>query len=252
MKNKNLLPSKEAALWAAHATGRIGAGDFEVHLTERASIIAEAIDSAIAGLREENEQMRKLLDSVPHRTIEPVPLNGCVHCAWERMKKAAVLLLSLLLLAGCATGPRGFPPVGIGNFERVDEHLFRGAQPNSLGLEGLRKAGIRTVINLRMPDDTWAAEADQVRAMGMTYVQIPMHGWHRPDLKTVQSILDRIEQTDGPVYVHCQHGCDRTGTIVACYRIRHGWSNAAALREAEMFGMSRMELGMKSFVRDFK
>ena len=35
-----------------------------------------------------------------------------------------------------------------------------------------------------------------------------------------------------PVLVHCQHGADRTGTMIAVYRIAvQGWSKAKAIRE---------------------
>lgn len=163
----------------------------------------------------------------------------------------SVWILSLILLAGCVTGPRGFPPAGSANFDRVDDRLFRGAQPHTLGLENLQKLGIRTIINLRMTNDCWAAEADQAKALGLTYIAVPMHGWRRPQMQTVERILTLIDESPGPVVLHCQHGCDRTGVIVACYRIRHGWTAEAALREAKMFGMSPWEVRMKSFIKDF-
>ncbi|QYM78746.1 hypothetical protein K0B96_15800 [Horticoccus luteus] len=54
------------------------------------------------------------------------------------------------------------------------------------------------------------------------------------------------------MFIHCQHGADRTGTIIACYRIRHdGWTADAALAEAKRYGMSEWEFGMKDFVRHF-
>jgi protein tyrosine/serine phosphatase len=55
-----------------------------------------------------------------------------------------------------------------------------------------------------------------------------------------------------PVFIHCQHGCDRTGTIIACYRIKHEqWTRENAWQEAVRYGISRFERGMKSFVKDF-
>jgi protein tyrosine/serine phosphatase len=52
--------------------------------------------------------------------------------------------------------------------------------------------------------------------------------------------------------VHCWRGKDRTGTIIACYRIQHdGWSSRQALKEAEQRGLSHAEFGMRSFILKF-
>lgn len=56
----------------------------------------------------------------------------------------------------------------------------------------------------------------------------------------------------GPVLVHCQWGCDRTGTVVACWQIRQDeMSHDEALLGAKMHGMSRLEFGMKRFIRNY-
>ena len=170
------------------------------------------------------------------------------------MQWSASLLFLVLILNGCVIGPRGFPPVeGIANFDKVDPNLYRGAQPNTHGLQHLHKFGVRTVINLRGTSDAWAAEKDVADALGMKYHNIPMSGFLRPRFDTVSNVLSIIEKSSSPVFVHCQYGCDRTGTIIACYRIKkEGWKSSKALNEARIFGMLRLEIFMKSFVRDFE
>src|SRR5207302_4780730 len=50
-----------------------------------------------------------------------------------------------------------------------------------------------------------------------------------------------------------QHGADRTGTVIACYRIRHDkWTSKQALLEAKEYGMSPLEIGMKRYVAEFE
>jgi tyrosine-protein phosphatase SIW14 len=177
--------------------------------------------------------------------------------AWLRKYRAfRVSLLSVALLSivcVCAAGHRGVPATeGIYNFGKVNDGLFRGAQPDEAGIQSLKRLGVKTIINLRMNDDVWSGEESQARANGIVYTNMPMKGLGRPTDEQVRNILSLIGTLPAPVYVHCQHGCDRTGTIIACYRIQHDqWQNGKALDEAEHYGMSPFERGMKKFVKEF-
>ncbi len=148
---------------------------------------------------------------------------------------------------------RGLPASdGILNFGKVNETLFRGAQPDDGALESLHRLGVKTIINLRMADDIWKEEAAKAASHGILYTNIPFHGMGRPTDDQVKTVLGLIETLPGPVFIHCRHGCDRTGTIVACYRMKHDqWTLEKALSEANHYGLSIFERGMKKFVSDF-
>ncbi len=165
----------------------------------------------------------------------------------------AFSLCAALAVAVAFAGQRGVPPSqGIVNFGKVSESLYRGAQPDAIAITNLSRLGIKTIINLRMPDDVWKPEEVLAQANGILYTNIPLHGLGRPTDKDVERILSIIENSQLPVFVHCQHGCDRTGTIIACYRIkREKWSVEDALKEARKYGMSTFERGMRHFVVDF-
>jgi len=61
----------------------------------------------------------------------------------------------------------------------------------------------------------------------------------KANCQAAKKALAIIESLPHPVFIHCQHGCDRTGTIIACYRIRHEqWSGKQALQEARHYGIS--------------
>ena len=165
--------------------------------------------------------------------------------------------LLLVLTAACLLPKdvlgRGLPVTeGILNFGKVNDGLYRGAQPDGDGLEHLKKLGVKLIINLREPGDVWKEESAAALACGIVYTNFPMGGFARPKDDVVRQILALLGSSTGPVFVHCQHGCDRTGTIVACYRIQHDhWSCDDALREAKQYGISRWEYLMRRYVREF-
>lgn len=152
-----------------------------------------------------------------------------------------------------AANGRGLPATnGIVNFGKISDVLYRGAQPDEIGVTNLARLGIKTIINLRMSDDIWRPEEAQARSCGILYTNVPFKGLGRPTDQQVQTVLGMIDSLPGPVFIHCQRGCDRTGTIVACYRIRHDhWSLDTALKEANHYGLSLFERGMKHFIVDF-
>jgi protein tyrosine/serine phosphatase len=172
------------------------------------------------------------------------------HAGFKSGLLACGLVLTLLV---CFSGQRGLPPQeGILNFGKVSEVLYRGAQPDEAALKNLQRLGIKAIINLRMPGDVWKAEASAAQVHGIVYTNLPLRGLGRPADEQVKQVLALIETLPGPVFIHCEHGCDRTGTIVACYRIKHDqWTGAAALEEARKYGMSKWERGMRRFVLDF-
>jgi len=163
------------------------------------------------------------------------------------------LLVLLLTVTLCAAGERGLPPSeGIANFGKINDSLYRGAQPDAVGIKALARLGIKSIINLRMTSEIWKAEEAEAHASDITYTNVPLKALGRPTDTQAAILLALIETLPAPVFVHCRYGCDRTGTIIACYRIRHDhWSNEAALEEARKYGLSTLEKGMINYVREF-
>lgn len=138
---------------------------------------------------------------------------------------------------------------GLSNMGKVAPGLYRGAQPESDGYETLKKMGIKTVINLR----TTHSEKLDVEKSGMRSVEMPMGVLSdvKPDIinKIVDIMNDPKKQ---PVFVHCRQGQDRTGIVIAAYRMRvEGWSLAEAEGEMQDYGFNDIWTELKEFVRDY-
>jgi protein tyrosine/serine phosphatase len=141
-------------------------------------------------------------------------------------------------------------PAGLPNFHKVDDHVYRGAQPTPEGFNSLSKLGIKTVLDLRGPEHSEAAEKKIVEADGMRYVGIPMRGMTTPTDKQISDALKLLnDPASGSVFVHCRRGADRTGVVIACYRISHDhWDTARAQDEANNFGMGFFEVAIRRYV----
>jgi tyrosine-protein phosphatase SIW14 len=168
-------------------------------------------------------------------------------------RRAAVLsiIASLSLVSAWAKSQNENLP----NFQKVNDHVYRGAQPTDDGFRELAQLGIKTVIDLRqIGEHSQADEQKVVSDLGMRYVSIPMAGMSTPKDDQVTAALALLSDTaGGPVFVHCKRGADRTGMVVAVYRIsQDGWENKKALSEAKSYGMSVFERAIQHYVMDYK
>lgn len=167
------------------------------------------------------------------------------------MKALARIVLTLTLVVPThAVGAETLE--GVRNFHRVDDHVFRGGQPTEVGFRNLAKLGIQTVIDLRREQEhSTAGEAAIVRRLGMRYVNVPLHSMKAPRTDQLARVIELLGSGE-KVFVHCKQGKDRTGTVIAVYRMeRSGWTNAQALNEAERCGMHWYHRGMKRLIRRY-
>lgn len=161
---------------------------------------------------------------------------------------AAIAVLSLVIAA-----QENRPDEKLPNFHQVNENLYRGAQPQRGGLKKLSELGIKTVINLRGASEDTHNEQAEAEAFGMRYFNIPMSGLGRPTDEQVECALAVIDARENwPVFVHCQRGADRTGVIIAVYRIlRDKWTADQAIDEAKRFGMAGIQFRKKDYISDY-
>jgi uncharacterized protein (TIGR01244 family) len=117
---------------------------------------------------------------------------------------------------------------GLSNLHKVNDNLYRGAQPEKEGYEELAKMGVKTVICLRDSDP----DLKMIEGAGLECVHIPVKTWDPEGHEVVQFLKTVTDKSKQPIYVHCKHGSDRTGTMCAIYRIAvDGWSKKNAIEE---------------------
>ena len=143
---------------------------------------------------------------------------------------------------------------GINNFDKINEQVYRGAQPSNEGFRYLAQIGVKNIIDLREADGRSREEQKMVTAAGMTYINVPMTGLTPPTDAEINRILAILEDvTSGPVFVHCKRGADRTGAVIGAYHIQHDkWDNKQALKDAMNHGMSHFQFFRQSYIRNFK
>jgi protein tyrosine/serine phosphatase len=143
--------------------------------------------------------------------------TALVKRSWKRWALALVLLALVV-----AFGPEVTRVTLGSNFHTViDGRFYRAAQPTGATLEDyIRAYGIRTVINLRGPNDgeDWF-EDEKLAAQrhGVAFVSVNMSASDKPQEQELRKLVQTFENCPEPILVHCNSGSDRSGFASACY-----------------------------------
>ncbi|HEY4902896.1 MAG TPA: dual specificity protein phosphatase family protein [Candidatus Sulfotelmatobacter sp.] len=164
------------------------------------------------------------------------------------LRCSAVLLLAFGMPAGAEppqatraasnqhSAGKHITSVGLPNFGEVTPKLYRGGQPTPAEFEKLSKMGIGIVVDFGRSE----RDEKQTKKLGMEYLTIP---WHCPFPKdeAFAKFLRLVQENPGKkIFAHCRLGDDRTGMMVAAYRMGiEGWSADRAMNEMKEFGFSR-------------
>lgn len=136
----------------------------------------------------------------------------------RKLGYVCVILVTVLAVASrlpCSAANQA--DIHIANFAQVGPRLYRGAEPDKNALAALQQLGVHTIVDLRM----WhsAREEAQAKRLGMRWIHVPM-GYFAPSDKQIRTLMSVLtDPSYGTVFVHCAQGADRTGTVVALYRV---------------------------------
>ena len=143
-----------------------------------------------------------------------------------------ILIVVLPALAGEFNRPPEWAvPIqlpGVANLYKINDSLYRSEQPTKQGMNNLQEIGITTIINLR----ALHSDRDGIEGTKLLNKELSVKTWHIEDEDVIRFLRIIRKKENGPFLVHCKHGADRTGVMIAMYRIvEQGWSKDEAIKE---------------------
>ena len=170
------------------------------------------------------------------------------------------LLVAALILSSFACGGTAVPGEGDATsadvttppIELVSHGLYRGLRPTQATLAQLKALGVKTILDLEDTSSAIRTERGWVGKLGMTFISEPMSGFWTPDDAEVNQIEQIMaDPARRPIFVHCQHGQDRTGLIVGLYRVQtEHWTPAAAYKEMLAKGFHKLLVFLNHFYEE--
>ena len=131
----------------------------------------------------------------------------------------------------------------IPNFATVETGVYRGGQPtDAADWDMLERLGVNQVIKLNYDsegsDEEWARRGHELFKLPESLAQQIITEPSVPD------ILTAVAFVKPGTFIHCKHGEDRTGLVVAAWRLSQGWTKAAAYEEMKAHGFHGILFGL--------
>lgn len=127
---------------------------------------------------------------------------------------------------------------GVPNLARVTPLLYRGGEPDEQGVRKLHEMGIRTIVSLRLT----SPNEEAYEKLGMKFVRVRTNALMPTDVAAARFLETVTREGDGPFFVNCWLGVDRTALMCAVYRVAiQGWTREQAIEE-----MTGSEVGYNS------
>ena len=175
------------------------------------------------------------------------PARALFFHAEMKRQTTLFLALSLVLLSGTlsAQSSRDATPArpsewatavsgtSVLNLYQIEDGFYRGAQPTAAGFQELADLGVRSVLNLAggVGDRLLAGDGS------VKLFHVPMSASGLRDDLVLQALRIMVDPENRPLMIHCRHGADRTGALVALYRVVvQGWTKDQAVREMNKGG----------------
>lgn len=124
----------------------------------------------------------------------------------------------------------------ISNLHKVTDQLYRGGAPSPKDVQWLKEnLDIKKIVSL---DQEAGQRIDRAcKLLNIKHIMLPLQIDRKSLLKLLQQDLNDLLMSDGPTFIHCHWGKDRTGLVVAMFKCKYmGMSPEAAIEEAKSYG----------------
>lgn len=137
----------------------------------------------------------------------------------------------------------------IPNLVAIEPGIYRGGRPGREGVEYLKSIGVRTIINLDHEEAENIAEREHALSLGIATVSAAINNRQNIVPEPVDLALRALaDPALRPVFIHCEHGKNRTGMVYGLYRVENqGWEPRAAYEEMRKYGFASYQIFLKSF-----
>lgn len=131
------------------------------------------------------------------------------------------------------------------NLYKIDEDLYRSEQPTLYKMNELEKMGIKSILNLR----NIKSDLREAKNCNLNLYHKRINTWTITKEEAIDA-LKLIINAPKPILVHCKHGSDRTGCVIALYRMaKMNWSKDDAIKEFKYGGFGYHEDAFPNILR---
>lgn len=157
------------------------------------------------------------------------------------MKKMILILVTLVLSQSIFAL--------IPNQQTISPDIIRGGRPSKSDLDQLRSSGYKTIINFENIAQVVSVEKAYAEKLGFKFISQSMDPWAMPTDAQINEILNVMSDPKNfPIFIHCQHGRDRTGLVSAIYRVlNQKWTPQAAHDEMLVLGFRKIFTNMDKY-----
>ena len=138
------------------------------------------------------------------------------------MKVVFLVVIMLWSLSAVAQVPPG-NSVDLPAFRVViPGQVYRGGAPTAQGIRQLAQHGIKTIVDLRLEDPMGSQnEKSLAESLGMKEFLVPINQFLTPSDQEIGYIENQLLSNPSlrPIFVHCHYGEDRTGLVMALFRV---------------------------------
>jgi len=139
------------------------------------------------------------------------------------------------------------------NLHKIDEDMWRSAQPSPRLLRKAQAMGIKTVLNLRGPRDCggYKLEVETCAALGLDLVNFQVKSRDVPSKEILLGAKALFESIRYPALLHCKSGADRAGLMSTLYLIMHRGLDVAEATEQLSLRYGHMRQGKTGMIDYF-